>query len=52
VALDIDAAIAVPALFGLGLVLGLLVQRTGRLGPAIFTHAGFNLVGVLLLLLS
>lgn len=29
-----------------GMVLGALVQRTGRLGPAIFAHVGFNAVAV------
>lgn len=32
-----------------GLVLGALTQRTGRLGPAIFTHAGYNLATLFLL---
>ena len=51
-ALDPDAAVAVPALFLVGLVLAALVQRRGRLSPAIFAHMGFNLVGVVSLLAS
>jgi membrane protease YdiL (CAAX protease family) len=45
-----SAALLVPQLFVVGLVLGRQVQRRGRLGVAIFTHAGFNLVAVLALL--
>ena len=37
-------------LFIAGMVLGRLAQRRGRLGPAIFTHAGFNLIAVIVLL--
>jgi len=48
--LDFNAAPAIPALFLVGVVLGLLVQRYGRLGPAVMGHVGFNLVGVLALL--
>jgi len=44
-ALDPDAAVAVPALFVMGLVLAAQVQRRGRLSPAVFTHMGFNLLG-------
>ncbi|MGH8874572.1 MAG: lysostaphin resistance A-like protein [Acidimicrobiia bacterium] len=36
--------------FLLGLVLGRLVQQRDRLGPAIFTHSGFNLVAVIVLM--
>jgi membrane protease YdiL (CAAX protease family) len=32
-----------------GLVCGVLAQRAGRLGPAIWTHVGFNLVTVVVL---
>lgn len=46
---DPNAALAVPAFFLMGLVLGRLVLKTGRLGPAVATHAGFNLLSVLLL---
>lgn len=38
-----------PALVLIGLVCALLTVRTGRLGPAIFCHAGFNLVTVIAL---
>ena len=38
------------ALVGVGLVLGLLVLRTGRLGLAIMAHMGFNLTTVAVLL--
>ncbi len=37
-------------LFIAGMVLGTLAQRRGRLGPAVFTHAGFNLIAVIVLL--
>jgi len=46
----IAAAIIIPQLFLVGLVLGRQVQRKGRLGPAIFTHAGFNLIAIIALL--
>jgi membrane protease YdiL (CAAX protease family) len=39
-----------PGLFVFGLVLGLCAQWTGRLGPAITTHVGFNATGLLLVL--
>lgn len=35
-----------PALVVVGLILGALAQRTGRLGLSIFTHIGFNAVAV------
>lgn len=38
-----------PALVMFGLLAGFLAQRTGRLGPSIFAHAGFNLATVLVL---
>jgi hypothetical protein len=41
-----------PALVLLGVILALLVQRTGRLGPAIATHMVFNLTTVTFLVLS
>lgn len=44
------AALALPQLFLVGLVLGRLRRQSGRLGPSIFTHAGYNLVAVLVLL--
>lgn len=46
------AAVLVPQLFLVGIVLARQVQRHGRLGPAIFTHAGFNLIAVLALFVS
>ena len=39
-----------PALVLVGVVNGLLVLRTGRLGPALWSHAGFNAVTVAVLL--
>ncbi len=38
-----------PALTLLGVILALMVQRTGRLGPAIATHVVFNMVTVIVL---
>lgn len=32
-----------PALVAVGIAFGVLAQRSGRLGPAIFAHMGFNL---------
>src|SRR5207248_894152 len=40
-----------PALVVLGLVLGVLVVRTGRLGPSIWAHGAFNAVTVVSLAL-
>ena len=51
-ALDPMAWAAVPALFVAGLVLAALVQHSGRLALAVITHAGFNLVGVVMLLVA
>jgi membrane protease YdiL (CAAX protease family) len=39
-------------LFIVGVILARMVQRSGRLGSAIFTHAGFNLVAVIALLVA
>ena len=39
-----------PALLAVGAVHGLLVWRTGRLGPALWSHASFNAVTVVALL--
>ncbi len=39
-----------PALVLVGAVNGLLVLRTGRLGPALWSHAGFNAITVAVLL--
>ena len=47
--LDPNAAVAVPALFVLGIVVARQVVKTGRLGRALLTHLGFNLVTVLVL---
>ena len=44
-----SAAVLVPQLFLFGVVLAHLRISRGRLGPAIFTHAGFNLLGLLVL---
>ncbi|HVR32790.1 MAG TPA: type II CAAX endopeptidase family protein [Acidimicrobiia bacterium] len=41
-----------PQLFIIGLILGWQTMRRRRLGVAIFTHAGFNLVAVLVLLFA
>jgi membrane protease YdiL (CAAX protease family) len=54
--LDMDrlwASIAVflPPLFLLGVILAWVTQRTGRLGPAIFLHSGWNLLSAFVLLL-
>jgi uncharacterized protein len=54
--LDMDrllasAAVFLPPLFLLGLVLAWITQRTGRLGPAIFLHSGWNLLSAFVLLL-
>jgi membrane protease YdiL (CAAX protease family) len=54
--LDMDrllasAAVFLPPLFLLGLVLAWITQRTGRLGPAIFLHSGWNLLSASVLLL-
>lgn len=44
-----SAVVTLPALFSVGLVLGLLALRHKRLGPAIFTHIGFNVLAVVVL---
>lgn len=54
--LDLDmlwqsAAVVLPPIFILGLVLGWLTQRKGRLGPAILLHSGWNLLAAFVLLL-
>jgi membrane protease YdiL (CAAX protease family) len=46
------AAIVLPQLFIVGLVLAWVTLRSGRLGPAIFLHSGWNLLAALVLLLS
>ena len=40
-----------PALGTLGVILAVMVERSGRLGTAIWTHVGFNTVTVINLLL-
>ena len=45
------AAIILPVLTVVGLVLGGLALRFGRLGPSIFVHAGFNLLALASLLI-
>lgn len=45
-----SAAVLVPQLFLFGVVLAHLRISRGRLGPAIFAHAGFNLLSLVVLL--
>ena len=45
-----SAALVLPPIFLLGLLLAWLTLRTGRLGPAIFLHSGWNLLAALVLL--
>ncbi|NQV07263.1 CPBP family intramembrane metalloprotease [bacterium] len=49
--LDPNAIMAVPVLLVVGVVMGRQVIRTGRIGRAIFTHIGFNMVSVAAILL-
>lgn len=46
-----SALVVLPPIFVLGLVLAWLTQRSGRLGPAIFLHSGWNLLAAFVLLL-
>lgn len=46
-----SALVVLPPIFLLGLVLGWVTQRSGRLGPAIFLHSGWNLLAAFVLLL-
>jgi hypothetical protein len=46
-----SAVTVLPPLFILGLILARITQRTGRLGPAIFLHSGWNLLAAFVLLL-
>jgi membrane protease YdiL (CAAX protease family) len=46
-----SAAVFLPPLFLLGVTLAWITQRTGRLGPAIFLHSGWNLLSAFVLLL-
>ena len=50
--LEAELLLVMPALVVVGVVLGRLAVQHRRLGPAIFTHAGFNLVAVLQLLVG
>jgi membrane protease YdiL (CAAX protease family) len=45
------AAVVLPQLFIVGAVLAWITLRSGRLGPAIFLHSGWNLLAALILLL-
>ena len=54
--LDVDrlwqsAVVVLPPLFILGVLLAWLTQRSGRLGPAILLHSGWNLLAAVVLLL-
>jgi uncharacterized protein len=44
------AAVVLPQLFIVGAVLAWVTLRTGRLGPAIFLHSGWNLLAAVVLL--
>jgi membrane protease YdiL (CAAX protease family) len=46
-----SAAVFLPPLFLLGMLLAWMTLRTGRLGPAIFIHSGWNLLSAVVLLL-
>lgn len=46
-----SAAVVLPPIFILGVVLAWVTLRHQRLGPAIFVHSGWNLLTVLILLL-
>lgn len=50
--LDGGAWIVLPALFAVGTLAGFLANRTGRLGPPIALHAGFNLLALAAILLT
>ena len=41
-----------PALVAVGIAFGVLAQRSGRLGPSIFAHMGFNLTTAVVFLLD
>lgn len=45
------AAIVLPQLFIVGVALAWITLKSGRLGPAIFLHSGFNLLASIVLLL-
>lgn len=44
--------VELPGLFAFALVLGVVRQRTGRLGPAVITHMAFNSAGLVLVALT
>jgi membrane protease YdiL (CAAX protease family) len=46
-----SAAVVLPQLFIVGLILAWVTLRSKRLGPAIFIHSGFNLLAAIVLLL-
>jgi uncharacterized protein len=46
-----SAAVVLPPLFALGVLLCWLTLKTGRLGPAIFLHSGWNVLAALILLI-
>lgn len=46
-----SAAVVLPPVFVLGLILGWLTLRKQRLGPAIFLHSGWNLLAAVVLLI-
>lgn len=46
-----SAIVVLPQLFIVGVVLAWVTLRSGRLGPAIFLHSGFNLLAAIVLLL-
>jgi membrane protease YdiL (CAAX protease family) len=48
----LGALVVVLVLYPVGVVLARQVLRTGRLGRAIFTHIGFNLISVVALLVT
>ncbi len=48
----VAALITLPQLFIVGAVLANTSRRRGRLGPAVFIHAGFNLVAILAVLFT
>lgn len=45
------AAVTIPPILILGIGLAILTTKTGRLGPAIFLHSGWNLLAAIVLLL-
>lgn len=46
-----SAIVILGPIFLLGLVLGIVTQKTGRLGPAIFLHSGWNLLSAFILMI-